>query len=59
MDKIAGWDEAVKMVKYAIEYGLHCNDLSFREIEDDICFAFDSLAEKNGLPPIDWEESDD
>lgn len=60
---INGWEEAIKRVKYAIEYGLHCNDLNHGEIEDDICFAFDQLAEKNGLPEIDWEyhgeETDD
>lgn len=53
-----GWKEAIKRVKYAIEYGLHCNDLTFGEIEDEICFAFDMLAEKNGLEPIDWEADD-
>lgn len=59
---INGFKEAVERVKYAIEYGLHCNDLSFGELEDEICFAFDQLAEKNGEPEIDWEyqeESDD
>ena len=52
---INGWEDAIKRVKYAIEYGLHCNDLTFGEIEDDICFAFDMLAKENGMPEIDWE----
>ena len=59
---IKGWEDAIKRVKYAIEYGLHCNDLNFSEIEDEICFVFDQLAEKNGMPEIDWEyqeETDD
>lgn len=56
---IDGFDEAVKRVKHAIEYGLHCNDMSFGEIEDDICFAFDQLAKKNGEPEIDWEWHED
>lgn len=59
---IKGWEEALKRVKYAIEYGLHCNDLNFGEIEEEICFAFDHLAKENGMPEIDWEyeeESDD
>lgn len=55
---IDGFNEAVKRVKHAIEYGFHCNDMSFGEIEDDICFAFDQLAEKNGEPAIDWEARD-
>ena len=52
---INGFNEAIKRVKYAIEYGLHCNDLTFGEIEEDICFAFDQLAKDNGEPEIDWE----
>ena len=56
---INGWEDAIKRVKYAIEYGLHCNDLNFGEIEDDICFAFDQLAKQNGLPEIDWEYHED
>lgn len=56
---IDGFQEAVKRVKHAIEYGLHCNDMTHGEIEDDICFAFDQLAKKNGEPEINWEEEDD
>lgn len=55
---IKGFDEAVKKIKYDIEYGFHCNDLSFGEIEDDICFIFDKLAKENGHPAINWEEED-
>lgn len=54
-----GWEEFVRKIKYNIEYGFHCNDLSFNDMEDDICFAIDQLAEQNGLPPVDWEASDD
>ena len=54
--KIEGFDEAVSHIKYEIRYGLHCNDLSFGEIEDEICFALDLIASKNNLPEIDWEE---
>lgn len=50
-----GWDEFIEAIKYAIEYGLHCNDLSHGELEDDICFAIDELAKKNGMPEINWE----
>lgn len=52
---INGWEEAVKRIKYNIEYGFHCNDLSYHDMEDDICFIFDKLAKDNGLPEIDWE----
>jgi hypothetical protein len=54
--KIEGFEEAVNHIKYAIRYGLHCNDLTFGEIEDEICFALDLIASKNNLPEIDWEE---
>ena len=56
---IKGWEEALKRVKYAIEYGIHCNDLSHHEIEEEICFAFDQLAKENGMPEIAWEAEDD
>lgn len=49
------WNESLARVKRAIEYGLHCNDLNHRELEDEICFAFEQLAKFNGMPEIDWE----
>lgn len=52
---IKGFDEAVKRIKYNLEYGFHCNDLSHNDMEDDICFIFDKLAKDNGEPEIDWE----
>jgi hypothetical protein len=52
---IVGFKEAVERVKYNIEYGFHCNDISFGDFEDDLCFIFDKLAEDNGEPEIDWE----
>lgn len=54
-----GWEEFVRKIKYNLEYGFHCNDLSFNDMEDDICFAMDHLAEQNGLPPVDWEAEDE
>lgn len=54
-----GWEEFVRKIKYNIEYGFHCNDLSFSDMEDDICFAIDHLAEQNGLPPVDWETQEE
>ena len=54
---IKGFNEAVKKIKYDIEYGFHCNDLSFGEMEDDICSIFDKLAKDNGEPEINWEEA--
>lgn len=52
---IKGFNEAVKKIKYDIEYGFHCNDLTFGEMEDDICLIFDKLAKDNGEPEINWE----
>lgn len=51
---IEDWEELVKTVHHAFEYGLHCNDMTFGEIEDDISFALDKFAKKNGLPVHDW-----
>lgn len=56
---IIGFEEAVKRIKYNIEYGFHCNDLNFGEMEDDICFIFDKLAKDNGEPEIDWEYTEE
>ncbi len=56
---INGFDEAIKKIKYVIQYGFHCNDLNFGEMEEDICFALDKLAKENSEPEINWEEEDD
>lgn len=50
-----GWDKFIESIKYAIEYGLHCDDLTKGEIEEDICFAIDVLAKENGIEPVNWE----
>lgn len=50
-----GWNELIERDKYVIEYGLHCSDMTKGEMEDDLCFAIESFANKNGLSEIDWE----
>ena len=50
-----GWDEFIKRVKYVIDYGCHCSDMTQGEIEENLCFAVDQLAEKNGLPEVNWK----
>lgn len=55
MIEILGWQEAINKVKRAIEYGVNCNDLTLGELAEEIEFAFDDIARKNGLPEIDWE----
>lgn len=52
---IDAWEELVKTVHHAFEYGLHCNDMTFGEIEDDISFALDRFAKENDLPVHDWD----
>ena len=49
------WDYVVKMVHHAFEYGFHCNDMTFGEIEDDIAFALDKFAKAAGFPEHDWD----
>ena len=53
-----GWKDLIDEIKYNIQYGFHCNDLNYREMEENICCALDRFAERNGLPAIDWEEDD-
>ena len=52
---IEDWEELCKMVHHAFEYGFHCNDMTHGEVEDDISFALDRFAKKNGLPEHDWD----
>lgn len=47
---IEDWEELCKTVHHAFEYGFHCNDMTHGEVEDDISFALDQFAKKNGLP---------
>lgn len=51
----AGWNELCKTVHHAFEYGLHCNDMTHDEVEEDISFALDKFARENGLPEHDWD----
>lgn len=53
------WNELIKTVKHAWEYGIHCNDMTLGEIEEDISSALDRFAKANGLPEIKWEEEND
>ena len=53
------WDELIKTVKHAWQYGIHCNDMTLGEIEEDISSALDRFAKANGLPEINWEEEND
>lgn len=52
---IEDWEELCKMVHYSIEYGVNCNDLSSHELAENITFALDRFAKKNGLPEHDWD----
>lgn len=56
---INGFKDAVKSIKYAMQYGIHSNDLSLREIEEKVTSAIDKLAKLNGEPQIDWESEDE
>ena len=56
---INGFAEAVKKVKYVINYGCCANDLSLGEIADDLTFVMDKLAKDNGEPEINWEEEEE
>ena len=53
------WNELINTVKHAWEYGIHCNDMTLGEIEEDISSALDRFAKANGLPEINWEEEND
>lgn len=44
-----------KLVHHAFEYGLHCNDMSHGEVEEDIAFAIDEFGKTAGFPEYDWD----
>lgn len=50
-----GWDELIKTVHHAFEYGLHSSDMALSEVEEDISVALDRFATDNGLPVHDWD----
>ena len=52
---IYDWQELCKRLHYVIAYFIHANDLSTSEAEEEICFAMDEFAKKNGLPEHDWD----
>ena len=52
---IEGWDELIKTVHHAFAYGLECNDMTHGEVKEDIAFALDRFAKKNGLPEHPWD----
>lgn len=52
------WDELIKTVKRTWASGVHANDMTLGEIEEDISCALDRFAKANGLPEINWEEEE-
>lgn len=52
------WNELIKTVKHAWQYGIHCNDMTLGEIEEDISSALDRFAKANDLPEVNWEEEE-
>ena len=53
------WNDLIKTVKHAWQYGVHCNDMTLGEIESDVSCALDRFAKANGLPEINWEEEEE
>ena len=49
------WLALCKIVHHAFAYGLECNDMTHGEVEEDIAFALDRFAKKNGLPEHPWD----
>lgn len=58
-DKDADWKELISVVKHAWEYGIHSNDMTLGEIEEDISCALNRFAKEMNLPQVNWEEEND
>lgn len=52
---VEDWEKLCERIHYVIAYFIHANDLSTSEAEEEICFALDKFAKKNGLPEHDWD----
>lgn len=50
------WEKLCERIHYVIAYFIHANDLSTSEAEEEICFAMDQFAKKNGLPEHPWDD---
>lgn len=50
------WDELIAVVRHAWEYGIHSNDMTLGEIEEDISGALNRFAKAMNLPQVNWEE---
>lgn len=55
-DKGDSWQELIRVVKHAWEYGIHSNDMTLGEIEEDISGALNRFAKEMNLPQVNWEE---
>ena len=53
---IEDWEALCKRLHYVIAYFIHANDLSTSEAEEEICFAMDEFAKKNGFPEHPWDD---
>lgn len=49
-----GWYDLIKTIHHAIQYGLHCNDMNHKEVEQEIVSSLDMFAKKNELPVHAW-----
>ncbi len=49
------WTQLIHTVRRCWEYGIHANDLTLAEIEEDISLALSRFAEANGLTVPDWD----
>ena len=49
-----GWYDLIKTIHHAIQYGLHCNDMNHKEVEQEIVSSLDMFAKKNDLQVHAW-----
>lgn len=49
-----GWYDLIKTLHHAIQYGLHCNDMNHKEVEQEIVYSLDMFAKKNDLQVHAW-----
>ena len=53
---INGMDKLIDTMLRISEEGIHSNDMTLGEIEEDMEFAIDELCRANGEPVPDWDK---
>jgi hypothetical protein len=55
---IKQWNKLIQAMLKVKDYGLHANDMTLGEIEEELEFAIDAVAKANDMPTVDWDNTE-